>query len=133
MNTVIQKQVSAVTENCHGVFAACDKGIQVISRIIGKRKDTTLHIQNDQTAVFRQFKRIFYPVTVVNIAFVRFKPGLRGKFLFLIVPDGDDVVADASDNYPTRYLVNDTCVLLGKPDVFGAMYQFEGQVSVYYA
>lgn len=44
-----------------------------------------------------------------------------------------DVVADASDNYPTRYLVNDTCVLLGKPDVFGAMYQFEGQVSVYYA
>ena len=44
-----------------------------------------------------------------------------------------DVVADASDNYPTRYLVNDTCALLGKPDVFGAMYQFEGQVAVYYA
>ena len=44
-----------------------------------------------------------------------------------------DVVADASDNYPTRYLVNDACALLGKPDVFGAMYQFEGQVSVYYA
>ena len=44
-----------------------------------------------------------------------------------------DLVADASDNYPTRYLVNDTCVLLGKPDVFGAMYQFEGQVGVYYA
>ena len=44
-----------------------------------------------------------------------------------------DVVADASDNFPTRYLVNDTCVMLGKPDVFGAMYQFEGQVSVYYA
>lgn len=44
-----------------------------------------------------------------------------------------DVVADASDNYQTRYLVNDTCVLLGKPDVFGAMYQFEGQAAVYYA
>lgn len=44
-----------------------------------------------------------------------------------------DVVADASDNYKTRYLVNDACVLLGKPDVFGAMYQFEGQASVYYA
>lgn len=43
-----------------------------------------------------------------------------------------DVVADASDNYPTRYLVNDACVLLGKPDVFGAMYQFEGQTTVYY-
>ncbi len=44
-----------------------------------------------------------------------------------------DVVADASDNYQCRYLVNDACVLLGKPDVFGAMYQFEGQASVYYA
>ncbi|MBR5421200.1 MAG: molybdopterin-synthase adenylyltransferase MoeB [Lachnospiraceae bacterium] len=44
-----------------------------------------------------------------------------------------DVVADASDNYPTRYLVNDACVLQGKPDVFGAMFQFEGQASVYYA
>ena len=44
-----------------------------------------------------------------------------------------DVVADASDNYQTRYLVNDACVLLGKPDVFGAMYQFEGQATVYYA
>ena len=44
-----------------------------------------------------------------------------------------DIVADASDNYQTRYLVNDACVLLGKPDVFGAMYQFEGQAAVYYA
>ncbi|MGN0603899.1 MAG: molybdopterin-synthase adenylyltransferase MoeB [Oscillospiraceae bacterium] len=44
-----------------------------------------------------------------------------------------DVVADASDNYQCRYLVNDACVMLGKPDVFGAMYQFEGQASVYYA
>lgn len=43
-----------------------------------------------------------------------------------------DVVADATDNYKARYLVNDACVLLGKPDVFGAMYQFEGQTSVYY-
>ncbi|MBR1863902.1 MAG: molybdopterin-synthase adenylyltransferase MoeB [Ruminococcus sp.] len=45
---------------------------------------------------------------------------------------GYDVVADASDNYQTRYLVNDACVLLGKPDVFGAMYQFEGQATIYY-
>lgn len=44
-----------------------------------------------------------------------------------------DVVADATDNYKARYLINDACVLLGKPDVFGAMYQFEGQTSIYYA
>lgn len=42
-----------------------------------------------------------------------------------------DVVADATDNYKARYLVNDACVLAGKPEVFGAVYQFEGQVSVF--
>ncbi len=42
-----------------------------------------------------------------------------------------DVVADGSDNFPTRYLVNDACVLLNKPLVFGAIFQFEGQVSVF--
>ena len=42
-----------------------------------------------------------------------------------------DVVADGSDNFPTRYLVNDACVLLNKPNVFGAIFQFEGQVSVF--
>lgn len=42
-----------------------------------------------------------------------------------------DIVADGSDNFPTRYLVNDACVLLNKPLVFGAVFQFEGQVSVF--
>jgi adenylyltransferase/sulfurtransferase len=42
-----------------------------------------------------------------------------------------DVVVDGSDNFPTRYLVNDACVLLGKPDVYGAVYRFEGQASVF--
>lgn len=42
-----------------------------------------------------------------------------------------DVVADGSDNFPTRYLVNDACVLLGKPNVFASIFQFEGQLSVF--
>jgi adenylyltransferase/sulfurtransferase len=42
-----------------------------------------------------------------------------------------DVVVDGSDNFPTRYLVNDACVLLGKPDVYGSIFRFEGQVSVF--
>ena len=42
-----------------------------------------------------------------------------------------DVVADGTDNFPTRYLVNDACVLLGKPNVYASVYQFEGQVSVF--
>ncbi|GHU06015.1 molybdenum cofactor biosynthesis protein MoeB [Betaproteobacteria bacterium] len=44
-----------------------------------------------------------------------------------------DVVADGTDNFPTRYLVNDACVLLGIPTVYGSIYQFEGQASVFYA
>lgn len=42
-----------------------------------------------------------------------------------------DVVADGTDNFPTRYLVNDACVLLDKPYVYASIYQFEGQVSVF--
>ncbi|MBC6365899.1 HesA/MoeB/ThiF family protein [Algoriphagus sp. AK58] len=44
---------------------------------------------------------------------------------------GYDLVIDGSDNFPTRYLVNDACVLMEKPLVFGAIYQHEGQVSVF--
>ena len=46
---------------------------------------------------------------------------------------GFDVVVDGSDNFPTRYLVNDACVLLGKPDVYGAIFRFDGQASVFAA
>ena len=44
---------------------------------------------------------------------------------------GYDVVVDCSDNFATRYLVSDACVVLGKPLVFGAIFRFEGQVSVF--
>ena len=46
---------------------------------------------------------------------------------------GYDVVVDGSDNFPTRYLVNDACALLGKPDVYGSIYRFDGQASVFWA
>lgn len=42
-----------------------------------------------------------------------------------------DVVADGTDNFPTRYLVNDAAVLLGKPNVYASIFQFEGQVAVF--
>jgi adenylyltransferase/sulfurtransferase len=42
-----------------------------------------------------------------------------------------DVVIDGTDNFPTRYLVNDACVLLGKPNVYGSIFRFEGQASVF--
>ncbi|BAJ50987.1 molybdopterin biosynthesis protein MoeB [Candidatus Caldarchaeum subterraneum] len=42
-----------------------------------------------------------------------------------------DIVVDGTDNFPTRYLVNDACVLLGKPNVYGSIFRFDGQVSVF--
>ena len=47
--------------------------------------------------------------------------------------DQYDIVADGTDNFPTRYLVNDACVLLDKVNVYGSIFQFEGQVSVFNA
>ena len=44
-----------------------------------------------------------------------------------------DIVVDGTDNFPTRYLVNDACVLLDKPNVYGSIFRFEGQASIFYA
>ena len=46
---------------------------------------------------------------------------------------GYDVIVDGTDNFPTRYLVNDACVLLGRPNVYGSIFRFEGQASVFAA
>src|SRR5258706_10784898 len=42
-----------------------------------------------------------------------------------------DIVADGTDNFPTRYMVNDACVLTGKPNIYGSIFRFEGQASVF--
>ena len=56
--------------------------------------------------------------------------GLTAENALSIIKDYQ-IVVDGSDNFPTRYLVNDACVLLDKPLVFGSIYKFEGQVSVF--
>lgn len=42
-----------------------------------------------------------------------------------------DVIIDCTDNFPARYLINDACILLGKPDIYGSVFRFEGQLSVF--
>src|ERR1700736_3657968 len=42
-----------------------------------------------------------------------------------------DIIVDGTDNFPTRYLVNDACVLLGKPNVYGSIFRFEGQIAIF--
>jgi adenylyltransferase/sulfurtransferase len=47
------------------------------------------------------------------------------------IAEGYDIIIDGTDNFPTRYLTNDLCVLLGKPNVYGSIFRFDGQASVF--
>ena len=67
-----------------------------------------------------------------NVRVEAFETRLTSENALDIIRDFD-VVADGTDNFPTRYLVNDACVLLGKPNVYGSIFRFEGQASVFYA
>ena len=58
------------------------------------------------------------------------EPALSSSNAFDVLGDYD-IVVDGTDNFPTRYLVNDACVLLRKPNVFGSIFRFEGQASVF--
>jgi sulfur-carrier protein adenylyltransferase/sulfurtransferase len=65
-----------------------------------------------------------------NVRVVKHEVALTSENALDIVKDYD-IVADGTDNFPTRYLVNDACVLLGKPNVYGSIFRFEGQASVF--
>ena len=65
-----------------------------------------------------------------NVSVVRFDTRLSSANALEIFRDFD-IVVDGTDNFPTRYLVNDACVLTGKPNVYGSIFRFEGQVSVF--
>lgn len=49
------------------------------------------------------------------------------------IAESFDLIIDGTDNFPTRYLVNDVCVLTGKPNIYGSIFRFEGQLSVFWA
>ncbi len=65
-----------------------------------------------------------------NIEIDKFDTGLTSENALEILKDYD-VIVDGTDNFPTRYLVNDACVLLKKPNVYGSIYRFEGQATVF--
>jgi molybdopterin/thiamine biosynthesis adenylyltransferase/rhodanese-related sulfurtransferase len=67
-----------------------------------------------------------------NVKVEAFEEALTSENALEIFEDFD-VIVDGTDNFPTRYLVNDACVLLGKPNVYGSIFRFEGQASVFYA
>jgi adenylyltransferase/sulfurtransferase len=65
-----------------------------------------------------------------NIQIDKFDTGLSSENALEILRDYD-LVVDGTDNFPTRYLVNDACVLLKKPNVYGSIFRFEGQATVF--
>lgn len=65
-----------------------------------------------------------------NVAVRKFETRLTSANALEIFKDFD-VIVDGTDNFPTRYLVNDACVLTGKPNVYGSIFRFEGQASVF--
>ena len=65
-----------------------------------------------------------------NLKIVKHEVALTSENALEIVKQYD-LVADGTDNFPTRYLVNDACVLLNKPNVYGSIFRFEGQASVF--
>ncbi|MGP8271603.1 MAG: molybdopterin-synthase adenylyltransferase MoeB [Terracidiphilus sp.] len=71
-------------------------------------------------------------LTAINpfLEISRFDTYLNSKNALQII-DGFDIVADGTDNFATRYLVNDACVLSGKPNVYASIFRFEGQASIF--
>ena len=65
-----------------------------------------------------------------NVEIVKHEVALSSENAMEILQDYD-LVVDGTDNFPTRYLVNDACVLLGKPNVYGSIFRFEGQATVF--
>ena len=65
-----------------------------------------------------------------NVQIDRFETALSSENALDILKDYD-IVIDGTDNFPTRYLVNDACVLLKKPNVYGSIFRFEGQATVF--
>lgn len=65
-----------------------------------------------------------------NVRVIKHETALTSDNAMEILKDYD-IVADGTDNFPTRYLVNDACVLLKKPNVYGSIFRFEGQASVF--
>lgn len=67
-----------------------------------------------------------------NVQVATFRAKLSSENVMDIFKDYD-IIIDGTDNFPTRYLVNDACVLLHKPNVYGSIFRFEGQATVFWA
>lgn len=87
---------------------------------------STDHIGQPKVDIAKEKINTLNPNVRVDVYHEKFNDSNAGNLI-----DKYDVIADATDNFPTRYLINDTCVALNKPYVYGSIYQYEGQVTVF--
>ena len=89
---------------------------------------TTIDIGKSKTQIAKQRLKDFNPKVEVTT----YEESLSSANAMEIF-EPYHIVVDGTDNFPTRYLVNDVCVFQGKPNVYGSIFRFDGQVSVFYA
>ncbi len=129
------------------VVGAGGLGIPVLTYLNAMGVGTLGMVDNDQVSLSNLHRQVLYneddvgrkkvTAAVRKLTAQNRETNLRAHDTFLTRDNALDIIAeydvvvDASDNFPTRYLVNDSCVILKKPFVYGALHGFEGQVSVF--
>ena len=109
-----------------GTIGLVDFDVVDLSNIQRQVLYSTRDVGREKLAVARERLAGLNP----EIDIVTHSARLTGDNVMDIVP-GYDIVVDGTDNFATRYLVNDACVFAGKPNVYGSIFRFEGQVSVF--
>ena len=129
------------------VIGAGGLGVPVLQYLSGMGVGTIGIVDNDKVDISNLQRQILYNENDIGkskvgvakqklqalnseIELISFQTFISIKNALEIITDFD-VIVDASDNFPTRYLVNDACVILNKPLIYGAINAFEGQVSVF--
>ncbi len=129
------------------VVGAGGLGVPVLTYLNAMGVGTLGIVDNDVVALSNLHRQVIYKESDVGLSKVKTAIGALkaqnastdfhgyGTFLTkdnaLEIIAGYDLVIDATDNFPTRYLINDACVVLKKPFVYGALHGFEGQISVF--
>ena len=109
-----------------GSIAIVDDDIVDISNLHRQILYSTVDIGKPKATIAKQKLELLNPFVVITAFWERVTVENAGTLI-----DMYDLIIDGSDNFPTRYLINDTCVKLDKPLVFGSIFKFEGQVSVF--
>ena len=110
-----------------GTLGLVDHDVVDLSNLQRQILHTTDRIGLPKVESARQTLTALNPDTKI----IGYQERLSSENIMRIIQDYD-VIVDGCDNFPTRYLVNDACVMAGKPNVHGSIFQFEGQASVFY-